>query len=385
MHRVITDNDTLKAFCASLKGEAFLTIDTEFIRERTYYPQLCLIQIAGEKEHRAIDPLAPGLDLAPFLDLLRDGNILKVFHASRQDIEIFYRMLHEVPAPLFDTQIAAMVCGHGESVSYETLATKLANAKIDKSSRFSDWAKRPLTQKQIDYALSDVIHLRDVYLLLSQEMQAEGRTEWVKEEMDALLDPSLYKVDPDQVWRKLRLRNRSGKQLAVVQAVARWRELEAQRLDVPRGRLVKDDTLVEIAHAQPDSVANLRQIRGFGNHLKESQCQAIIAAIEAALGSPPEQWPSMPSYKPVGEDMQAVIDLLRLLLKHCAAGNDVVPRLIAGADDIEALVRGRRDGLAMLHGWRYDIFGRKAVELLEGKMSIRVNANARSLEFDSQA
>jgi ribonuclease D len=212
-------------------------------------------------------------------------------------------------------------------------------------------------------------------------MQAEGREDWVKEEMDALLAPSLYCVDPDNAWRKLRLRNRSGKQLAVVQAVARWREQEAQRLNVPRGRLIKDDTLVEIAHAQPDSVPTLRQIRGFGNHLSESQCRALLAALEASLTLPQEQWPSLPSYKPVNDDMQAVIDLLKLLLKHCAAGSDVVPRLIADADDIESLARGKRDGIAVLHGWRYELYGKAALDLLGGSMVIKVDPAARALEF----
>ncbi len=376
MHRIITDTQTLKAFCDGLNSEIFVTIDTEFIRERTYWPQLCLVQVGGAKESRAIDPLAAGIDLAPLFELLRNRGILKVFHACRQDIEIFHQLMGEIPAPLFDTQIAAMVCGHGEQVSYETLATQLAKATIDKSSRFTDWAKRPLSQKQVDYALSDVIHLRDVYTLLVAEMEAEGRSEWVREEMESLLEPTLYSVDPNEAWRKLRVRNRSGRSLAVVQAVARWRELEAQRLNVPRGRIVKDDTLVEIAQAQPDSISALRAIRGFGNNLRDAQCQQILSAIEAALGSPPESWPQLPSPKPMNEDARAVADLLKLLLKHCAGSNDVVPRLIADGDDIEALARGTRENIPVLHGWRRDIFGEKALAMLEGKISLAVKRNA---------
>ena len=250
MHTVITETAPLAAICERLAKESFITIDTEFMREKTYYPELCLIQIAGATEATAIDPLAPGIDLSPLYTLLANKEVLKVFHACRQDMEIFYQKMGALPSPIFDTQVAAMVLGYGESIGYEGLVNKVLGKPVDKSSRFTDWGRRPLTDKQIEYAMGDVLHLREISEIFGQKLDESGRTEWIDEEMQPLLDPKTYETDPDEAWRKIRLRNTSPRYLALLQAAARWRELTARGRNVPRGRVMKDETLAEVAHAK---------------------------------------------------------------------------------------------------------------------------------------
>lgn len=372
MYPVITDTASLAALCERLAHEPFVTVDTEFMREKTYYPLLCLIQIAGEKEAAAVDPLAPGIDLAPLYALLSNPGVLKVFHACRQDMEIFYQQMKGLPAPIFDTQIAAMVCGFGESVGYEALVNKLLGKSVDKSSRFTDWSKRPLTEKQVDYAIHDVLHLRGIYDALCKRLEQNGRRAWIDEEEEPLMDPATYTVDENEVWRKIRLRNTSPRNLALLRAAARWRERTAQARNVPRGRIMKDETLAEVALSKSMSFAELQNVRGFYPTLQAAQYEPLFAAMREAQALPGSECPHLPGRDALPEGAEAVADLLRLLLKACAAEQQVVPRLIADKDELEALAVGKRDGLHVLHGWRYEIFGRQALRLLEGGTALKV-------------
>ena len=368
MH-VIVNTIELESACTEWRREPFVTIDTEFIREKTYYPQLCLVQVAGESRAACIDPLAPGIDLSPLFALMADTNVLKVFHACRQDLEIFYEAMREMPAPVFDTQVAAMVLGFGESVSYETLAAKLAGATIDKSSRFTDWARRPLSEKQLTYALSDVTHLRTAYLKLKEKIDAKGRAEWIAEEMAEQVKPSHYANDPNLAWRRLRLRSRSPRQLAFLREVAKWRELEAQRHDIPRGRLVKDDTLVEIASSAPKTLAELQDVRGLGNHLSANKTHGIMAALDAARTLDPADYPEIPERKPLPPRREGLLDLLRTVLKITCDAEDVAQKLVADREDLEDMLLGKTD-VPFLHGWRYEIFGQHAEALMQGRLAI---------------
>ncbi len=281
----ITTQKELAAFCKSVAQEEFLTVDTEFIREKTYFPRLCLIQIAGSEKAAIIDPLAKDIDLAPVFELLQNPKIVKVFHAARQDIEIFYLLSKKIPAPIFDTQVAAAVCGFGESAGYESLVNQIVGKEIDKSSRFTDWSARPLSEKQLAYALSDVTHLRVIYEKLKKKIEDTGRTTWIAEEHVYLSDPALYDANPDEAWKRLRVGNLKPKHLAVLRELARWREHEAIKHDVPRGRIVKDDVLVELALSAPRKEADLSRIRSIGN-ISQSRMAAIFACVEAALALP---------------------------------------------------------------------------------------------------
>ncbi len=373
MVNVITDTATLQAFCDSLKNERFITVDTEFMREKTFYPELCLVQVAGETNAAAIDPLAPGIDLSPLYKLLADLNILKVFHACRQDVEIFYHAMKSIPAPLFDTQVAAMVCGYGESVSYESLVSKILGKPVDKSSRFTDWAKRPLSEKQLQYALDDVLHLRGIYLALEEQLKKSGRISWILEEMEPVLDPETYDTNPNDAWRKLRLRNPSPRYMAVLQAIAAWREITARTKNVPRGRIMKDETLTEVAQSKPDNFTALQAIRGFYPTMPASQYEPLFAILKGVEEMPASTYPQLPAKPQISNLGESLVDLLRLLLKACAAQNQVVPRLIADKDELELLALGKRDGLHVLHGWRYEIFGKEALRLLDGKIALKAD------------
>lgn len=373
MYPIITDTASLEALCARLSQESFVTVDTEFMRERTYYPQLCLIQIAGAHEAAAIDPLAIDIDLTSLYALLRNRAVLKVFHACRQDVEIFYQAMGELPCPIFDTQIAAMVCGFGESVGYETLVNKLLGKSVDKSSRFTDWSKRPLSDKQVDYAIHDVLYLRGVYTAMLEKLQASGRAAWIEDEMRPMMDPKTYEVDADEVWRKIRLRNTSQRSLALLQAAARWRELTARARNVPRSRIMKDDTLAEVALSKSKSFADLQAVRGFYPTLQVAHYEPLFVALRDAEQLPPSECPRLPAKEIMPEGAEAVADLLRLLLKSCAARHQVVPRLIADKDDLDALAVGKREHIATLSGWRNELFGKQALQLLEGGTAIKVD------------
>jgi len=373
--KLITTTDALAAFCKPLAESDYVAVDTEFMRERTYWPKLCLAQVAGADEAAAIDALADGIDLSPLDELMANPKVLKVFHAARQDLEIFYLRMNKVPGPLFDTQVAAMVCGHGEAASYESLATKLAKARIDKSSRFTDWSRRPLSERQITYAISDVTHLRVVYEHLRRQLEKSGRLSWITEEMAVLNDPATYRADPEQAWRRLKPRGASPRLLGTLKEVAAWRERTAQRIDIPRQRLLRDEQLLEIASHAPKTVEELALTRGLGRGFAEGwQGREILEAVDKARTLPEEQLPSREKLPEQLRAPGAVVDLLRTLLRLKAEQAGVAARLVASADEIDRLAAGKRD-VHVLHGWRNEIFGKDAVALLEGRLALSLKGD----------
>ncbi|HVT25162.1 MAG TPA: ribonuclease D [Rhizomicrobium sp.] len=361
----------LEALTAELAKTPYIALDTEFMRDQTYWPKLCLIQVAAPGVEAIIDPLAADLDLSTFHVLLTDTRIMKVMHAARQDIEIFFHQAGVIPDPLFDSQVAAMVCGFGEAASYETLARKLAHVEIDKSARFTDWSRRPLSARQLEYALADVTHLRTIYEALSKDLARTHRTSWVEEEIAALKDPNLYRLEPKDAWKRLKPRTSSKKFLAILAAVAAWREREAQTRDVPRNRVLKDEAILEIAAHPPDDATSLEHIRavpkGFG---ASRQGKGLLEAIAEGRHSQPPEGFVMERPRRKREPSQSAIDLLKTLLRLRAEEARVAPRLIANSDDIEKLAAFEDDGVAALHGWRENVFGRDARLLREGKLAI---------------
>ena len=333
---LITTTAQLADFCARQQNADFITVDTEFMRERTFWPKLCLVQIGGADESVAIDPLAEGIDLTPLFGLMNDPKILKVFHAARQDVEIFYNLTGRVPAPMFDSQVAAMVCGYGEAASYETLAASLAGAKVDKSSRFTDWAMRPLSEKQLTYALGDVIYLRDVYRKLIAMLEKNNRVSWVQEEMAVLTNPATYAVNPREAWKRLKLRTDKPRLCALVQELAAWRDTEAQRINVPRSRVLRDEALLEIAYHPPQSASDLARIRGLSNGFSESrQGIELLQAVARANALPLSECPEGEERRHVPSGIGPVIDLLKVLLKQVSEEHGVASKLIATTDDLE--------------------------------------------------
>jgi len=377
--KLITTTDELAAFCKPLADTEFVAVDTEFMRERTYWPKLCLAQVAGPDDAAAIDTLAEGIDLAPLDELMLNPKVLKVFHAARQDLEIFYLRLQKVPGPLFDTQVAAMVCGHGEAASYESLATKLAKAKIDKSSRFTDWSRRPLSERQITYALSDVTHLRVVYEKLKKQLDKSGRFSWIAEEVGVLNDPATYRADPEQAWRRLKPRSATPRVMAILKEVAAWRERTAQRIDIPRQRLLRDEQLLEIASHAPKSIDELAVTRGLGRGFAEGwQGRELMEAIERARALPDADLPVRDKSPEQIRAPGAIVDLLRTLLRLKAEQAGVAGRLVASADELDRLASGKRD-IAALKGWRKEVFGSDAVDLIEGRLALALDGDQPKL------
>lgn len=377
--KLITTTDELAAFCKPLADTEFITVDTEFMRERTYWPKLCLAQVAGPEDAAAIDALADGIDLAPLDELMANPKVLKVFHAARQDLEIFHLRLNQVPGPLFDTQVAAMVCGHGEAASYESLATKLAKAKIDKSSRFTDWSRRPLSERQITYALSDVTHLRVVYEKLKRQLDKSGRFSWIAEEMAVLNDPATYRGDPELAWRRLKPRGSSPRLLAILKEVAAWRERTAQRIDIPRQRLLRDEQLLEIASHAPKTIEELAMTRGLGRGFAEGwQGRELIEAIDRARALPDSELPARERPAEQIRAPGAVVDLLRTLLRLKAEQAGVAGRLVANADELDRIAAGKRD-LPALKGWRREVFGADAIDLIEGRLALALSGEHAKL------
>ncbi len=371
MTTLIKDNATLAAFCESLTGEAFITVDTEFLRESTYYSKLCLIQVAGSEQAAAIDTLADGIDLQPVYDLLANPDVLKVFHAARQDLEIFYHDMGQVPAPLFDTQVAAMVCGFGDSIAYDKLVAALTGQEIDKASRFTNWAERPLTDAQIDYALGDVTHLRDVYTGLARRLEESGRSHWLDDEMSILSDPASYQSDPEQAYLRLKSRTNKPKFLAVLQKVAAWREHEAQTRNQPRNWVVRDDTILNIAAQAPTTPQALGRVRGLGKGQADGRIgREILDAVKAGLDVPANERPRPRTPQPEGARATAAADLLKVLLKACCDRENVAPKLIASSSDLDRLSAGEREGIAALEGWRREVFGQHALDLMEGRLAL---------------
>ncbi|MBS0520105.1 MAG: ribonuclease D [Proteobacteria bacterium] len=377
--KLITTTDALAAFCKPLADAEFVTVDTEFMRERTYWPKLCLAQVAGPDDAAAIDALAEGIDLSPLDELMANPKVLKVFHAARQDLEIFYLRMNQVPQPLFDTQVAAMVCGHGEAASYESLATKLAKARIDKSSRFTDWSRRPLSERQITYALSDVTHLRVVYEKLQRQLEKSGRLSWIAEEMAVLNDPATYRADPDLAWRRLRPRGASPRLLGTLKEIAAWRERTAQRIDIPRQRLIRDEQLLEIASHAPKTIEELAMTRGLGRGFAEGwQGREILEALEKARQLPDSALPTRDKPPEQLRAPSAVVDLLRTLLRLKAEHAGVAARLVASADELDRLAAGKRD-LPVLKGWRHEIFGQDALDLIDGRVALALDGEQAKL------
>jgi ribonuclease D len=367
MSLLITDTPTLAAFCARLQGEEFVTVDTEFMRDRTYWPKLCLVQVGGEREAAAIDALAPGIDLSPLLELTGGGSVTTVMHAARQDLEIFHR-LGRLPRPLYDTQVAAMVCGFGEEVAYDTLVSRLAKAQLDKSSRFTDWSRRPLSEAQITYALGDVTHLRTVYRALREEIERRGRTSWVEEEMAGLTDPANFEPPAEDAWKRLKIRTRDRQFLAIVQELATWRELEARRRDLPRARIIRDDLLMEVAASKPRTVEELRSLERV--NVDRESAAGIAAAVARALAIPRDQLPRLPEQVQLPRGTGPVIDLMRVLLKQRSEAADVAQRLVASSGDLEAIALDDEAQVPALHGWRREIFGDDALALKRGRLAL---------------
>jgi ribonuclease D len=373
---LITDNDAVAAFCARQKGAQFVAIDTEFMRERTYWPILCVVQVAGPEEAVAIDALAEGIDLKPLLGLMSDPQTLKVFHAARQDLEIFFQLSGEVPHPIFDTQVAAMVCGFGDAASYETLVKRLAGASLDKASRFTDWAHRPLTERQIKYALADVVHLRTVYDRLQHLLADNGRAAWFEEEMADLVDPAIYRSEPAEAWRRFRIRGRADRRfLGVLRALAAWREKAAQQRDLPRGRIMRDEAVLETATHAPKAIETLARTRSLGKGIAEGKLgREILAAVAEGLADP-EPPPAIPAKADAPPGIGPLIELLRVLLKQRCEDFQVAQKLVASADDLEAIAADDNAPVRVLSGWRRDVFGNDALALKHGRLALTAGRN----------
>lgn len=369
---MITTTEQLAEACARLAGHPFVTVDTEFLRDATYYPKLCLVQLASPEEGVLVDPIAKGIDLAPLLALMADPAVVKVFHAARQDVEIIWHLGRMIPSPLFDTQIAAMVCGYGDSVGYEQLANDLAKARIDKSSRFTDWSRRPLSEAQLSYALSDVTHLRDIYLHFQQELERTGRTGWLAEEMRVLSAPGTYDLQPEDAWTRLKGRVRKPRELAILMELAAWRERQAQSRDVPRSRVLKDDALIDIVQRAPRGESELGELRSIPRGFERSQAGAeILAAVERGLERDHKTLPRLD--RPQQRNANgAVLDLLRVLLKAVSDSERVAPKIIATIDDLEAIAADDEADVLALKGWRRTLFGDRALALKAGQLGLRM-------------
>ncbi|WP_163271435.1 ribonuclease D [Chelativorans alearense] len=379
---LIKTRKELETAVAALEKSDFITIDTEFIRETTFWPELCLIQMAAPGVTAMVDPLAPGMDLTPFFGLMANEKVTKVFHAARQDIEIIYKLGNLIPHPIFDTQVAAMVCGFGDSVSYDQLVYRITGEHLDKASRFTDWRHRPLSQKQLDYALADVTHLIPVYEHLEAQLEREGRAHWLKEEMGVLTAAETYDPHPDDAWKRLKLRVRKPIELAVLQHVAAWREREARERNVPRGRVLKDDAIYEIAQQQPEDAAALGRLRSTPKGWERSAPAAgLLKAVNAALALPKEELPRLPKPQHAPEGAAAAAELIKVLLKLVAEKESVATKMLASSDDIDRIAAdGEKAQVPALSGWRREVFGEEALKLLRGEIALRF-ANRRIETF----
>ena len=381
---LITDNDLLASACDRLSNEAYLSVDTEFMREKTYYPRLCLIQISGEKEAVAVDAISPGINLEPVFKLLNDPTITKVFHACRQDMEIFFHLTNNTPKPVFDTQIAAMVCGYGDAISYDKLVKQILGIDIDKSSRFTDWSQRPLSKAQLNYALSDVTHLRKIYEKLKKQLRENGRETWLAEELDFVTSTTTYMIDPEKVWLRLKVRSGRPQFLILVQAIAAFREREAQRRDVPRNRVLRDDVLLDIAARAPATPEELAKVRSISaNFATSNSGTQILKTISLAKQIPIDKAPKIERTERKNNQGTAVVELLKVLLKMKAEEHNVAQKLIAATADLEAVAADSMADVAFLKGWRREIFGNDALLLKSGKLglsienqSIKINRNS---------
>ncbi len=369
----ITDSAQLAAFCARLSGADYVTVDTEFMRENTFWPVLCLVQVAGPDEAQCIDALAPGIDLTPLYEVMADEKILKVFHAGRQDLEIFYHRMGQVPHPVFDTQLAAMVCGLGDQIGYENLLAQTIGMTIDKSSRFTDWSRRPLTDKQLNYAMGDVTHLRPVYEKLANRMEKTGRAHWLDEEMAVLTAAETYRSDPEDAWQRIKGRGAKGKRyMAILVELAAWREREAQKRDLPRNRILRDEAIQEIASHAPRKPDTLAHVRGVSQKMAEGPMgKGILQAVEDGIERPEHSLPARPERPdrlPPG--LGPLTDLLKVLLKENCEKQNVAARLVASGDDLERIAADDEADVRALKGWRREIFGEQALALKHGKLAL---------------
>ena len=377
--KIINQEKELDKFCKEAENHTFVTIDTEFMRERTYYSKLCLIQIAlpndGPEDAVLVDPLSPGMNLKPLYRLFKNTSVVKVFHAARQDLEIFWHDAKIFPTPLFDTQVAAMVCGFGEQVGYETLVRQIIKKDVDKSSRFTDWSRRPLTEEQKIYAISDVTHLREIYSFLKDELERRGREAWVVEETQNLIDPKIYDVVPIDAWRRIKIRSSSRVYLSYIRELAAFRELYAQSKNIPRNRVFKDDALLELASSKPTNLEALSKSRLILREARKGDiAYGILEAIKTVAAMNPENFPKLPKSKEKLQVNPALADLLRVLLKAKSEESDVAQKMIATVSELDALAAGERD-LPSLKGWRLKVFGKDALRLCLGEVGLCLNGN----------
>jgi ribonuclease D len=370
---LITTTDALAAICDRMAKHPFITVDTEFLRETTYYPLLCVAQIASADEAVVIDALAPGIDLKPFFELLADEKVVKVFHAARQDIEIVWNMAKTIPHPIFDSQVAAMVLGYGDSISYDQLVQRITGDVLDKSNRFTDWTRRPLTDAQLTYALSDVTHLRDVYIKLAADLEKRGRTSWVEAEMGILTSPETYRADPANAWERLKARVRKPKELAVLMEIAAWREREAQTRDVPRSRVLKDDVLGDIATQAPTTIEKLGHLRSLPKGFERSRWgEAIVEAVQRGVDRDPKTLPRFERFRPA-QNGAATVELLKVLLRMTAESHGVAAKVIATVDELDRIAADDDADVPAMKGWRRELFGEKAIALKHGKLALAVD------------
>ena len=373
MSSLITTTDELAAICARMARHPFITVDTEFLRETTYYPLLCVAQIASADEAAVIDALAPGIDLAPFFDLMANEKVIKVFHAARQDIEIVWNMAKIIPHPIFDSQVAAMVLGYGDSISYDQLVQRITGDVLDKSNRFTDWTRRPLTDAQTTYALSDVTHLRDVYIKLATDLEKRGRTSWVEAEMGILTSPETYRADPANAWERLKARVRKPKELAVLMEIAAWREREAQTRDVPRSRVLKDDVLGDIATQAPTTIEKLGHLRSLPKGFERSRWgEAIVEAVQRGVDRDPKTLPRFERFRPA-QNGAATVELLKVLLRMTAESHGVAAKVIATVDELDRIAADDEADVPAMKGWRRELFGEKAIALKHGRLALAVD------------
>ena len=378
--KTITNTEELAQFCERAATRSYVTVDTEFLRERTYWSKLCLLQMAYSDDNGGeavlVDPLAEGLSLEPVYALFRNTDVVKVFHAARQDLEIFWVEAGLIPDPLFDTQVAAMVCGYGEQAGYETLVRKIAKAELDKSSRFTDWSRRPLSDAQLKYAVADVTHLRVVYENLAARLKKTGRERWVAEEMAVLKDPATYETKPDEAWQRVKTRTSSPKFMAIVKELAQFREAYAQSKNIPRSRVYKDDALVELASTKPLTEQDLGRSRLLLREARKGEiAEGILAAVKAGIAMPADKMPKPDTSREKLQVNPALADLLRVLLKARSDAEDVAQKLIATSADLDLLAAGLRD-IPAIHGWRREVFGEEALKLCEGKVGLAVKGNS---------
>jgi len=371
--QIVTNTDDLSALCRRLEKHPYITIDTEFLRENTFWPILCLVQVASDDESAIVDPLAQGIDLQPLYDLLQNENVLKVFHAGRQDLEIFHRQTGKVPAPIFDTQVAAMVSGFGESVGYDTLVTKLVGAQIDKSSRFTDWSRRPLSDRQLSYAEADVTHLRTAYKKLSAMLQETGRENWLSSEMKILESPETYFTPPEDAWKRIKTRNNKPRFLAILKSITAWREKQAHQQDIPRNRILRDEALLDIAGNPPKNADKLSHVRGIGKKFAEGHLgKGLLAAIEEGQNIPDSECPVVARKTPPAKGIGPLIDLLRVMLKMRCEENDVAQKLVCSSSDLEKIASETDPDVPAMKGWRYEVFGKDALALKAGEIAFTI-------------